>query len=176
MAGSRNRFRPVLVGATVLALLGGGSVLAHSLSHHRSSRAEIASPTLRSTAATSRHRFSAADYAAAPVVALPRLPASAAKGHIALPWRRLAVNHAHLTIVFASRPSCEQVNGVVIERSARSVTLDVLATNIVNAPNCDVVPKLKRTVVTLAAPVAARSLRHAPLDASYWPTNPFDET
>jgi len=120
--------------------------------------------------------LSSADFAAAPVVALRRLPASAAKGRIALPWHGLRLSHTHLTIVFASRPSCEQINGVVTEQAASSVTINVLASNIVNAPNCDLVPKLKRSVVTLRAPLAARSLRHAGLDAAYWPTNPFGKT
>ena len=180
MAGSQDRsilVRRMLVGAVVLAVaVGGGTVLARSLSHTDKARAGTATSSSGPMAATGPHRFSAADFAAAPVVALPRLPASAATGHLALPWRQLAVSHGHLKIVFASRPSCEQVNGVVVDQSAASVTINVLATSIVNAPNCDIVPKLKRTSVKLVAPLAARSLRHARLDTAYWPTNPFDET
>jgi hypothetical protein len=167
----------MLVGAAVLAVAaGGGTLLARSLSHTDKAHAEAATSGSSSMAATHRHQFSTADFAAAPVVALPRLPASAVKGHLALPWRQLAIRHGHLNIVFASRPSCEQVNGVVVDQSAASVTINVLATNIVNAPNCDIVPKLKRTVVKLVAPLAARSVMHARLDATYWPTNPFDQT
>ena len=180
MAASRDRslvVRRILLGAAVVAVvLGGGALLGRSLSHTARSHAGAASSGQGSTAATGPRRLSSADFAAAPVVALRRLPASAAKGHIALPWRRLAVRHARLDIVFASRPSCEQINGVVIDQTASSVTINVLATNIVNAPNCDLVPKLKRTVVKLVAPLAARSLRHARLDGAYWPTNPFHET
>ncbi len=166
--------RRLLIGAAVLAVLGGGAWLGRSLSH--SAGSGMASAGKGSTAAAGARQLSAADLAAAPVVALRRLPASAAKGHIALPWRRVSVSRAHLDIVFASRPSCEQVNGVVIEQRASSVTINVLASNIVNAPDCDVVPKLKRAVVTLVAPLAARALLHAGLDTAYWPTNPFDQT
>ncbi len=178
MAGSRDRalsVRRVLVGVAVLAVaVGGATVLARSLSDN--DRATTTASKSTSTAPVHPHQFSAADFAAAPIVALPRLPASAAKGHLALPWRQLADRHGRVNIVFASRPSCEQVNGVVVDRSAGSITINVLATNIVNAPNCDIVPKLKRTVVKLVAPLATRSVRHARLDTTYWPTNPFDQT
>ncbi len=180
MAGSRNRsplLRRTLVGVAVLAVVvGGGTVLARSLSHSTKAHADSGTSSASTMAGTSRRHFTAADFAAAPLVSLPRLPASAAKGHLALPWRQLADSRGHLKLVFASRPSCEQVNGVVVDRSARSVTINVLATNIVNAPNCDIVPKLKRTVVNLAAPLAERSVRHARLDTTFWPTNPFNET
>lgn len=168
--------RRTLVGATALAVvLGGGLLLGRSLSDTAAVRASASTSSSGSSAATGPRRLGSADFAAAPIVALPRLPASAATGRIALPWHRLRASRTHLTIVFASRPSCEQINGVVTEQTASSVTINVLASNIVNAPNCDIVPKLKRSVVTLSAPLAARSLRHAALDAAYWPTNPFGE-
>jgi hypothetical protein len=179
MAGSRDRSsvaRRVLVGALLLAVVvGSGALLGRSLSDTDRSSTGAAAPGPGSTSAPRPPRLSPANYAAAPVVVLPRLRAAATKGHLALPWRRLAVRREHLEIVFASRPSCEQVNGVVVQQTRSSVTINVLATRIVNAPNCDLVPEAKRTAVTLAAPLAARSLRHARLDATYWPTNPFDE-
>lgn len=174
MAGSRSlAVRWVLVGALALGLAVLAGVLLRPWSHAGGSGSGAGSAKQPATAATGPRRLSSADLAAAPVVVLHRLPTKAVKGRIALPWREVGATRNAVSIVFASRPSCEQLEGVVVEQSASSVTINVLASNIVNAPNCDLVPKLKRTVVKLAVPLAARPVRHAALDRSYWPTNPF---
>jgi hypothetical protein len=112
----------------------------------------------------------------APLKRLPALSKADAAGRIALPWSVLNSNHANarVEIVFASR-SCEHVDGIDVEQDPTSVVLNVLATNIAGMPSCDVVPELYRAVVRLSAPLAARTLIHASVDKTYWPTNPFDQ-
>jgi hypothetical protein len=110
----------------------------------------------------------------APLKRLPALSAADAAGRIALPWSVLKTDNARVEIVFASR-SCEHVDGIDVEQDPTSVVLNVLATNIAGVPSCDVVPELYRAVVRLSAPLEARTLIHASIDKTYWPTNPFDQ-
>lgn len=114
-------------------------------------------------------------YAAAPLKRLGAISKADEAGHIARPWNVLKTNNAdaHVEIVFASR-SRERVDGVDFEQTPTTVAINVLATNIVGYPTCDVVPQLFRAVLHLAAPLHARSLIHTPIDKTYWPTNPFD--
>jgi hypothetical protein len=169
------RLRRASYGAVALAVvITGGVLITQSVSPAARLNASTASSVPRAPATTSQRRLTFADYAAAPLISLSRLAPSDASARIALPWRQLASHNAHLDIVFASRPSCERLDGVSVEETETSVTINVLASNIPNAPNCDLVPRLNRTVITLAAPFAARSLRHARVDPTFWPTNPFD--
>lgn len=173
------RLRRILVAATaVCVVIAGGVVLVRLDSHAASLHVDTAASSQRPAATTVKERLDSADIAAAPLVSLGRLSAPDTTGRIALPWRPLTVHNgqARVSIVFASRPSCEHLDGAYVVQTDTSVMINVVASNIANAPNCDVVPRLNRTVITLASPLSARSLVHARLDATYWPANPFDGT
>jgi hypothetical protein len=172
----RPAIRPLAIAAAVVLIAAAGLLgLATSDSGHRAASAPSASSDHRAATPSATSAQVPPRYAAARLRTLATLSASDRVGRIALPWTVLKADSARsdVQIVFASR-SCEQVDGVYVIQSQSSVAIDVLASNIPGIPNCDVVPELYRAIIHLATPLSTRSLTHAQIDKTYWPTNPFD--
>jgi hypothetical protein len=174
----RPAIRPLVIAAAVVLITAAAALLgrlATSDSGHRAASAPSSSSDHRAAMPSAKSAQVPPSYAAARLRTLAKLSASDRAGRIALPWTVLKADSARsdVQIVFASR-SCEQVDGVYVIQSQSSVAIDVLASNIPGIPNCDVVPELYRAIIHLATPLSTRSLTHAQIDKTYWPTNPFD--
>jgi hypothetical protein len=166
----------VAASVAVVLILALALWLTSRVTSHPGNQRAAGSAAQPSTAATPSVVRTDPRYFSAPLKRLRALSKADAAGRIALPWNVLKADNAdaRVEIVFASR-SCEHIDGIDVEQAPTSVAINVLASNIPGIPSCDVVPELHRAVVALSAPLKARPLVHAPIDKTYWPTNPFDQ-